>query len=391
MRMLRNLSRRRLRTALTILGIAIGVWALVVFGSMANRINDMVGNGSSFYQSGAITVWGGGGDIPKENPIDISIADRISALDGVDVVVPGVGMNLSDDSSTGMSMGLPPMITGDVAGSDHGRMTMVLTAASGRLLTAADEGSNVTVLGCVLARQYGKSVGDAITLRGESFRIVGILAPTLTQPDNSAMVPLAASQRLYLATLPSLVKENLTASQVVTGFTVYPKRGEDPITVANEIRALDPELGTMTSGDFSRLAGSYASMLNSVLIGIGLISLIVGGLSVVNTMAMAIAERTREIGIKRAIGASRARIVREIVSESALIGFIGGSIGLALGALVVTLANEAGRSSDTILFELTAGTAVSSLAFSTVLGALAGFVPALHAARLDPVAALRYE
>jgi putative ABC transport system permease protein len=390
MRMLRNLSRRRLRTGLTILGIAIGIWALVVFGSMANRINAMVGNGASFYQSGAITVWSGGGSMPKMNPIDISIADRIASLDGVDVVVPGVGMNLSDDAS-GVSMGLPPMITGEVAGSDRGHMTMVLTAASGRLLTATDEGSNVTVLGSDLARQYGKSVGDTIVLRGETFQIVGVLAPTLTQPDNSAMVPLTAAQRLSLTTLPSLVKENLTASEVVTSFTVYPKRGADPATVAAEIRALDSELGTMTSGDFDRLAGSYASMLNSVLIGIGLISLIVGGLSVVNTMAMSIAERTREIGIKRAIGASRARIVREIVAESALIGFIGGSIGLGIGALIVTLANEAGRSSGTILFELTAGTALSSLAFSTVLGALAGFVPALHAARLDPVAALRYE
>jgi putative ABC transport system permease protein len=391
MRMLRNLARRRLRTGLTILGIAIGIWALVIFGSMANRINDMVGKGSSFYDSGAITVWGGGGSMPKSNPIDISIADRIASLDGVDVVVPGVGMNISDDAATGVSMGLPPMITGEVAGADKGRMTMVLRAASGRLLTAADEGSNVTVLGCDLARQYNMRVGDKITLRGEEFQIVGVLAATLTQPDNSAMVPLAAGQRLFLTTLPSLVKANLTASEVVTSFTVYPKPGVSPDVVAAEIKATDPELGTMTPGDFNRLAGSYAAMLNAVLVGIGLISLVVGGLSVVNTMAMSIAERTREIGIKRAIGASRIRIVREVVAESALIGCIGGTIGLALAALIVTVANEAGRSSGTILFELTAGTAFTAVAFATVLGAIAGFVPALHAARLDPVAALRYE
>jgi putative ABC transport system permease protein len=391
MQKLRNLSRRRLRTGLTILGIAIGIWALVVFGSMANRINAMVGNGSTFFESGAISVWSGGGSVPKTNPIDISVADRIAALKDVDVVVTGVAMNLSDDTATGMSMGLPPMITGDVAGADRGRMTMTLTAASGRLLTASDEGSSVTVLGCDLARQYRISVGDNMNLRGEAFRVVGILAPTLTQPDNSAMVPLASAQRLYLTTLPSLVKANLRASEVATGFTVYPKRGVDPATVAAEIRALDGELGTMTAGDFDKMAGSYAAMLNSILIGIGLISLVVGGLSVVNTMAMSIAERTREIGIKRAIGASRGRIVREIVTESALIGFIGGSIGLAVGAALVLLANEAGRSSGTILFELTAGTAITAIAFSTVLGAIAGFVPALHAARLDPVAALRYE
>lgn len=390
MRMLRNLTRRRLRTSLTILGITIGIWALVVFGSMANRITVMVNNGAAFYDSGAISVWGGGGNVPRSNPVDISVGDRIAALPGVDVVVPGVGMNLSDDAAS-ISMGLPPMITGEVADSDGGRSTLHLRAASGRLLAAADEVSNVTVLGSDLARQYGKHVGDTMMLRGELFRVVGVLEPTLTQPDNSAMVPLAAAQRLYLKTLPSLIKANLTASMVVTSFTIYPKPGVSPDAIAAEIKALDPELGTMTPDDFNRLAGAYASMLNAVLVGIGLISLVVGGLSVVNTMAMSIAERTREIGIKRAIGASRLRIVREIVTESALIGFVGGTIGLVLGALAVVAANEAGRSSGTILFELTAGTAVSAVAFSTFLGALAGFVPALHAARLDPVAALRYE
>jgi putative ABC transport system permease protein len=117
----------------------------------------------------------------------------------------------------------------------------------------------------------------------------------------------------------------------------------------------------------------------------------VGGLSVINTMAMSVAERTREIGIKRSIGASRVRIVRELVFESSLIGLTGGVIGLVLGAIVVVVANEAGRSSGTILFQLTLETAVFALVFSTILGALAGLVPAWTAARLDPVEALRYE
>ena len=389
MRLLRNLSRRRLRTSLTILGITIGIWALVVFGSMANRINVMVNNGAAFFKSGVIAVWSGGGTTPKSNPIDISVGDRIAAIPGVDVVAPGVGMNLSDNAS--MSFGLPPMITGEVAGSDQGRSTLKLHAAEGRLLVAADEGSNVTVLGCDLAQQFGKHDGDTMTLRGEDFLVVGVLAPTLTQPDNAAMVPLAAAQRLYLTTLPSLVKGNLDPSKVVTTFSVYPKSGADPEAIAAAIKALDPELGTMTPADFNRSAGTYASMLNAVFIGIGLISVVIGGLSTINTMAMSVAERTREIGIKRAIGASRLRVVREFMTESALIGFIGGVIGLALGALVVVLANDLGRSSGTILFQMTMGTAVSAVAFSTFLGALAGFVPALHAARLDPVAALRYE
>src|SRR4029079_11126721 len=91
----------------------------------------------------------------------------------------------------------------------------------------------------------------------------------------------------------------------------------------------------------------------------------VGGFSVINTMAMSIAERTREIGVKRAIGGGRWRIVRELVTESALIGFLGGAGGLLLGALVVTFVNDAGRSSGTVLFELTAGTAITAVAFGT--------------------------
>ena len=101
--------------------------------------------------------------------------------------------------------------------------------------------------------------------------------------------------------------------------------------------------------------------------------------------------RTREIGIKRAIGGSRRRIIRELVAEAGLIGLIGGLLGLALGALVVVLANEAGRASGTVLFQLTVNTAVSAVLFSTVLGVIAGLIPAWNAARLDPVEALRYE
>ena len=191
--------------------------------------------------------------------------------------------------------------------------------------------------------------------------------------------------------MPPMIQDKLTASDVATSMVVYPKPGQDIETLATRIKAEVPGISTMTGKDFDKQIGGATSILNSILVGIALISLLVGGLSVVNTMAMSIAERTREIGIKRAIGGTRTRIVRELVLESGLIGFIGGAAGLILGAIVVTVVNEAGRSSGTVLFELTAGTALTALAFSTILGALAGFVPALHAARLDPVAALRYE
>ncbi len=389
MKTLRNLTRRKLRTFLTITGIAVGVWALVVFGSMGNKISTLVQGGSDYYRD-KVTVSAKGGVMGLGGPMAISNGDVIAKLPGVDVVVPGVALMFSDDISA-VSMGTPPMIVATSPGADKGRDNFKTSYASGRPIGLGDVNSSVTVLGSDLARQYNKRVNDTIVLRGEVFTIIGILEPTLTAPDTAAMVPLSAAQRLYLRTLPPLVAAKLNPAEVATSFMIYPTPGVDTQSIKQEIEASLPDTSVMTGKDFDKVVGGSIGILDAILVGIGLISLVVGGLSVINTMAMSIAERTREIGIKRSIGASRARILRELVGEAALIGLIGGLIGLAFGALVVTLANDAGRASGTVLFLLTPSTALTALAFSTFLGAFAGFVPALHAARLDPVSALRYE
>jgi putative ABC transport system permease protein len=391
MRYLRNLARRPVRTTLTILGITIGIWALVVFGSMANKINALVEGGSTYYAD-KLTLSDASGSMGgfSSAPMSLRTADLVRAVDGVDVVVPAV-MMLMDDQAPTVTMGVPPMITGGVADSDQGRETFPISYAQGRALTAQDEGRLVTVLGSDIARKYDMQVGDTIVLHGVTFDVVGIMQPTLTAPDQAASVPLQAAQQLFIKSMPPMVQQGLEASDLVSEMTVYPTPGVDPEVLADRIEAQVPNVAAMTAKDFDQQVGAATSILNSILVGIALISLAVGGLSVVNTMAMSIAERTREIGIKRAIGGSRSRIVRELVAESALMGFLGGSIGLLLGAIVVTVVNEASRATGTVLFELTPGTALTAIVFATVLGALAGFFPAVHAARLDPVTALRYE
>jgi putative ABC transport system permease protein len=204
------------------------------------------------------------------------------------------------------------------------------------------------------------------------------------------MVPLAAGQELFLDTLPPSLAAALDASELASQIIVYPADGADEAMLSERIDALPAKLSTMTSLDFDQQVGSTTLIFNAIIIGVAVISLVVGGLSVINTMAMSVTERTREIGIKRAIGGSRRRIVRELVAEAGVIGIIGGVLGLALGAIVVLLANEAGRASGTILFDLTPGTALFAVVFSTILGMVAGVVPAWSAARLDPVQALRH-
>ena len=390
MRILRELSRRRLRTTLTILGITIGIWALVVFSSMANKINGYVDSGGDYYV-GKITVSDAstGGIGVGVVPMDLSVADEIRAMPGVAAVSPQIQVPYEEVEFSGF--GMPKIITGSVAGSDQGLDKSGIAVAQGRLLAADDEGSRVVVLGSDLARDLGVVIGSPIDLRGVSFEVVGILEPTLSSPDTTAMVPLAEAQELFIATLPPTLAAALNPATLASSIIVFPADGTDEVALAGAIDALPANVSTMTSADFEQQVGSTTLIFNAIIIGVAVISLVVGGLSVINTMAMSVTERTREIGIKRAIGGSRRRIVRELVAEAGLIGIIGGVLGLALGAIVVFLANEAGRGSGTILFDLTVGTAIFAVAFSTILGMVAGIVPAWSAARLDPVQALRYE
>jgi putative ABC transport system permease protein len=385
MTLLRELSRRKLRTTLTILGITIGIWTLVVFSSMANKINGFVGSGSNFY-AGKIIVTDG--ESFGTSPIRLDAVDAIAGLPGVAAVDPQVQVLWNVDGS-GANFAIPKMVVGLIPGADEGH-GFALELATGRMLTAADTG-NVVVLGADLAKEYGVVAGGSVEIHGRPFAVVGTFLPTLSAPDTTGFAPLATAQELYLATLAPLVAEAVSATDLANQIVVYPEAGADANAVAASIEATVENSATLTGAEFDAVIGSSTAIFNAIIIGVAVISLVVGGLSVINTMAMSVAERTREIGIKRAIGGPRGRIIRELVAEAGLIGLIGGSLGLALGALVVVLANDAGRASGTVLFDLTPGTALFALAFSTILGMLAGIIPAWSAARLDPVSALRYE
>ena len=385
MRILRELSRRKLRTSLTVIGITIGIWALVVFSSMASQMNSLVGMGRDFYADKVVVT---DGEAFGSSPMRLSAVDTIAALDDVAAVEPKVEFLWEQDPPVGFST--PDIVQGVVPGADNGHATFDVEPATGRLLTSEDSG-NVVVLGTTVARKHGVVAGDTVELRGEPFEVIGTLEPTLTSPDITGMIPLATAQQIYLGDLPPLVAESLEADEVVSQIVVYPTDGADFEEVAATIEASVENSATMTGAEFDESVGAASAIFTAVTVGVAVISLIVGGLSVVNTMAMSVAERTREIGIKRAIGGSRGRIVRDLVAEAAVIGLIGGLIGLGLGATVVFVANELGRAGGTVLFDLTLGTAAFALAFSTILGMVAGIIPAWSAARLDPVSALRYE
>ena len=148
MTLLRELGRRKLRTTPTVLGITIGIWALVVFSSMANKINSFVASGSDYYEGKVLVSDGSSSGIGIGLvPIDLALADRIRPMADVAAVDPQVQIPYEETGLGGFSM--PKIIIGAVAGADSGLGRLDLQPALGRLLTAGDEGSQVTVLGAI--------------------------------------------------------------------------------------------------------------------------------------------------------------------------------------------------------------------------------------------------
>ena len=321
MQLFRNLARRRLRTGLTVTGITIGIWALVVFSSMANKVDALVGGGSAYYANKIVVTVGGFGGLGGQ-PLPLAAIDDVRAIDGVAVVVPastGLAAELG-----AVTFGPPDQLFAAPAGADQGRETFNPSLVAGRALTANDEGANVAVLGSSIAEKRHVTVGDTITIHDHSFDVVGVLEPTLTAPDVTIYVPFTTGQQLAHEDLPQVLRDKVRAEDLATEFIVYPKPGADDQAIADAIEAQLPDVTAMTGSAYTASVGSSVSIFNSIIVGIGLVSLIVGGLSVINTMAMSVAERTREIGIKRAIGASRRRIIRELIIEAGVIGAIGG-------------------------------------------------------------------
>jgi putative ABC transport system permease protein len=382
---------RRLRAALSALGIAIGTAAIVaVLGLSASSQAgllaqiDRLGTNLLTANTGK-SVTGGTAQLPVAAPQRISHLPGVErtahagAIDGANVyrspLIPAINTNALKVEAA--SLDLPEVVGTGVA--------------QGRWLNAATERQPVTVLGALAAERLGIDrvhPGQRIWLKNQWFYVAGILEPAVlsTDIDTSALIGYPAAER-YLGY--TTVDKGEPAAGPPT--TVYVRARTDRVNAVQGVLAqtANPEspgdVDVSQPSDALTARAAAEGAFDSLFLGLGVVALIVGAVGVANIMIISVLERRSEIGLRRALGATRGQIRTQFLSEAVMLALLGGVAGVAAGALTTAVYANVKGWAVVIPAEAWAG----GIGAAIVIGAIAGLLPALRAARLSPTEALR--
>jgi putative ABC transport system permease protein len=394
-----NLKRRGLRSWLTMIGIFIGIAAVVGLISLGQGLQaaivdqfEQLGKDTIIIQSQSSNSFASS----SSNSLALTTdnLDAIKEVRGVKEVVGilarGGVIGYKDEKEAALIIGISP--------EDINVFSKIQTfkVAEGRILKEGDNfkvivGYSLSVDGEVW--KNGVEIGNTITIEGEEFKVIGIMAKT-GDPSNDAGV--------YIP--KETMKEVLGISNQEDEIIVKSEEGFAPSYVANAIKkelrqAREEKEGeeTFIVQTSEELITSFTDIFNivqGVLVGIAAISLLVGGVGIMNTMYTSVLERTKEIGTMKAVGAKNSDILYIFLFESGLLGLVGGTIGIGLGVgLGKGVEYIAAMTLGTNLLQasITAPLILGALIFSFLIGTLSGVLPAMQAARLKPADALRYE
>lgn len=394
----RNMWRRKFRTFLTIFGIVIGIFAFTVMGSMALKLNKMIDGGKK-YVTGQISISpkgasSFGGAATGTLPIDTM--NKISEIEGVDHVAAMASLLVSDPDpdNAEMNFGNPPTIYGADNQSDFkNRNWETMNMREGKMLDKNSKDDEVTV-GINIATDKKLHVGDIFNIRGRDFKVVGITEKTMTGPDDYVFMNITPAREMLIASNPFMKSlydsGKLKLEDVNSMAGVSWKDGADSEKVAAEIKdKFGKDVTVMSPVKMGEMIDKASATFNAIILGSAMLALIVGLFSIVNTMVMSISERTKEIGIKKAIGASPRSIAFEYTMEAGVIGLAGGAIGMGLGVLAATIVNNKMAEKGAEIFLIEPSFLVAVIVFSFVIGVVAGIIPAVRAAKLKVVEAIR--
>jgi putative ABC transport system permease protein len=364
------------------LGIIIGVVALVVLVSLVNGATGAVTSEINSLGNDMIIV---SVQDDKGSPIRLEDLSEIAALDAVGEAAPSGSMNATAKygySDATVSMYGTTQGYYDIQGLD---------LLYGRFLRTADvdNGSYVAVLSYSTAEElFGKAevVGETLTIDGRNFLIVGVL-----EEDDSLFSSMLGGYSVYV---PFTVESRMADAPYVQSFSVSP--GDD--TDATEAAVTDAMLARFHQDEdafsvtnmssISDAMSTVTGTLSLLLGGIAAISLLVGGIGIMNIMLVSVTERTKEIGIRKAIGAGKRSIMTQFLIEALMVSLMGCLFGLALSWLILEIVTAIAGS---ITFSMSLDVVLLAVGFASAIGLIFGLYPANKAAKKHPIDALRYE
>lgn len=364
----RNLLGRPVRTLLTVLGLAVAVSAVMLLGGIASGFEKSF---LAIYQSRGIdlvVVRAGISDQLSSN-LDQGLGATIGSVPGVATVSPSLMDAVSFEEANLVSV----LANGWEPG---GLLIRSLRIQQGRGLEEGD--GRVLMLGRVLALNLGKAVGDDVPVAGEPFQVVGIYESDSLFENGGLVMPLAELQRM------------MGREGQVTGFVVVAAAGEDPKAIGKAIEAAVKGVAATPARDYVQ-SNIQMRLARAMSWATTMVSLALGSIGLLNTMAMAVFERTGEIGLLRALGWRRGRIIRLLMGEAAALGLS----GVALGTILAYLGARALMISPTSRGYIEPNLSPSVLAIGLVMGLgltlLGGLYPSYRASRLEPTEALRHD
>jgi len=385
---LSRLRTARVRAALTMLGVVIGVASVVALVSVGRGTTSQITSRLSALGTNLLTINATGRN-GTSTTLTLGDANAIAQIDTVAAVAPEV------QTQAVVTVGQTTTTTSIVGTSAAYASVRAYDVWQGTFLTDTAVASSLraAVLGATVADALSldaTAIGTQVSIGGLPFDVIGILQPKggsgFQDPDNEVLVPVRTVQKYFVGgnqvrtigvsvASPDAIQSTRDAitSLLRTRHGISATAADD-FSIFDQAQLLDA--ATSISGTLTLLLGGIAS-----------ISLLVGGIGIMNIMLVSVRERTREIGIRKALGAKARDILSQFLIEALTLSLIGGLIGIAVGLAVSALIGRVAGWG----FSIDPGTMAIATLFSLVVGVVFGVWPARQAARLDPIAALRYE